>query len=155
MTILGRLLDVTGDALVLGDDAAANVRFADAFSQLLKNGVDAYLARAGLKPPPLEPDPADDPDLGAECVSALRRLDLGAAGVSTVIWATGFTGDFSWLHLPAFSPDGAPLHQMGVSPVRGLFWLGLPWLTSRKSGIIYGISGDARLIAEAVAKLAS
>lgn len=155
VTILGRLLDVTGDALVLGDDAAANVRFADGLSQQLKDGVDAYLARAGLTPPPLEPDLADEPDPAAECVSPLRRLDLRAAGVSTVIWATGFTGDFSWLHLPAFSPDGAPLHQMGVSPVRGLFWLGLPWLTSRKSGIIYGISGDARLIAEAVAKLAS
>ena len=150
--ILGRLLDVEAGALILSDEAAAHVRFADEFSQRLKDGIDAYLEKAGITPPPLEEDPADAPDPQAECVSPLRRLNLHEAKVSTVIWATGFTGDFSWLHLPVFDTDGKPSHQRGISPVRGLYFIGFPWLISRKSGIIYGIGEDAQFIADAIEK---
>jgi putative flavoprotein involved in K+ transport len=85
-------------------------------------------------------------------VSPLRRLDLRAARVSTVIWATGFTADFSWIHLPVLDAQGKPIHQRGKSPVPGLYFIGFPWLNSRKSGIIYGIEDDARYIAGAIAE---
>jgi putative flavoprotein involved in K+ transport len=152
VVILGRLLDVDAGALVLSDEAAAHVRYADEFSQRLKDGIDAYLKKAGITPPPLEDDPADAPDPAAKCVSALRRLNLRQAKVSTVIWATGFTGDFSWIHLPVLDPEGRPIHQRGVSPVRGLYFVGFPWLNSRKSGIIYGIEEDARFIADSISE---
>ena len=150
--ILGRLIDVETDTLVLSDEAAAHVRFADESSQRFKDGVDGYLAKAGITPPPLEDDPADADDPRAECVSPLRRLNLRKEGVSTVIWATGFTGDFSWIHLPVLDADGKPIHQGGISPVRGLYFIGFPWLISRKSGIVYGIEEDAHTIADAIAK---
>ena len=146
--ILGRLLDVEGTHVTLNDDAAAHVHFADAFSQMVKDNIDAYLLRSGITSPPLEEDPADLPDPKAECVSPLRRLDLRESKVSTVIWATGFTSDFSWIHLPVLDPEGGPIHQRGISPVRGLYFIGLPWLSSRKSGIIYGIDEDAHYIAD-------
>jgi len=152
VVILGRLQDVQAGTLVLSDEAAAHVRFGDEFSQWLKDGVDAYLAQARITPPALVDDPADAPDPQAECVSPVRRLDLGEAKVSTIIWATGFRGDFSWIHLPVLNADGTPIHQMGLSPVRGLYFVGFPWLVSRKSGIIYGITEDARHIAEAIAR---
>jgi len=152
VVILGRLLDVEADTLVLSDDAAAHVRFADGFSQRMKDGTDAYLARAGITPPPLEPDPADVPDPQAGCVSPLRRLNLHEAQVSTVIWATGFKADFSWIHLPVLGADGRPIYERGISPVRGLYFIGFPWLNSRKSGIIYGIEDDAQYIAAAIAQ---
>ena len=152
VVIMGRLLDVEKDALILGEEAAANVRFADGFSQKLKDDIDAYLAKAGLTPPPLEADPADEADPQAECVSPLRKLDLREAGVSTIIWATGFTGDLSWIHLPVFDAEGKPVQQWGVSPVRGLYFIGFPWLNSRKSGVIYGIEEDARHIADEITK---
>lgn len=150
--ILGRLLDVEADTLVLSDEAASHVRFADEFSQRLKDAVDAYLAQSGITPPPLEADPADVPDPKAECASPLRRLNFREAGVSTVIWATGFTADFSWLHVPTLDAEGKPIHQRGISPVRGLYFVGFPWLNSRKSGIIYGIEEDAHYIAGAIAR---
>jgi putative flavoprotein involved in K+ transport len=150
VVILGRLLGVDAGTLVLGDDAAAHVHFADDFSQRLKDGVDAYLAKTGITPPPLEDDPADAPDPQADCVSSLRRLNLRGEKVSTVIWATGFTADYSWIHLPVLDSNGKPLHQRGVSPVRGLYFLGFPWLNSRKSGIVYGIEQDAGYIAAAI-----
>jgi len=149
--ILGRLLDLEGSTFILSDEAAAHVHFADEFSQRLKNEVDAHLMKANITPPPLEEDPADVADPRAECASPLQRLDLYQAKVSTVIWATGFTGDFSWIHLPVLDAEGKPIHEDGVSPVRGLYFIGFPWLASRKSGIIYGIGEDAQRIAHAIA----
>jgi putative flavoprotein involved in K+ transport len=148
--ILGRLLDVQSGTLILSDDAAAHVHFADEFSQRVKNDIDAYLQRMKITPPPLEDDPADVPDLNSECVSPLRQLKLHEANVSTVIWATGFTGDFGWLHLPVFDDQNKPLHKRGVSAERGLYFVGFPWLNSRKSGIIYGIGEDAQYIANVI-----
>ena len=148
--ILGRLLDVQDGVLILSDQAAAHVRFADQVSQRMKEDIDAFLTQAGQLLPPLEEDPADAPDARAECASPLRRLNLQAAKVSTLIWAAGFTGDFSWLHLPVFDAQVMPIHQGGISPVRGLYFLGFPWLTSRKSGILFGIGEDARFIVNAI-----
>jgi putative flavoprotein involved in K+ transport len=132
------------------NEAAAHVQFADNFSQRLKYDVDAYLLRAGIMPPPLEYDRADVPDLQAEYVSSLRQLNYREANISTVIWATGFTADFSWIHLPVLSTEDRPIYQSGISPVHGLYFIGFPWLKSRKSGIIYGISEDAHYIADAI-----
>ena len=152
VVILGRLLDVQAGELILGDEAAAHVRFAVQVSQRMKDDIDALLAQAGKPLPPLEDDPADALDPRAECASPLRRLNLRTARISTLIWATGFTGDFNWLHLPVFDAQGAPVHQGGISPVRGLYFLGFPWLTSRKSGIIYGVGEDARSVAAAISE---
>jgi putative flavoprotein involved in K+ transport len=150
--ILGRLLDSEESTLILSDEAPAHVRYADEFSQQLKTGVDNYLAQAGITPPPLEDDPADVPDPEAKCVSPLRQLNLDEAQVSTIIWATGFTGDFSWIHLPVLDAEAKPIHQRGISPVPGVYFIGFPWLSSRKSGIIYGIEEDAHYIAGAIAE---
>lgn len=150
VVILGRLLDIDSGTLILSDEAAAHVHFADEFSQRVKNDIDAYLARMNITPPPLEDDPADAPDPDAQCVSSLRRLTLKESNVSTVIWATGFTGDFRWIHLPILGDQNQPIHERGVSRERGLYFVGLPWLNSRKSGIIYGVEEDANFIANAI-----
>jgi len=136
----------------LNDEAAAHVHFADNFSQRLKDNIDAYLLQSGIAPPPLKNDPADMSDPQAECGSSLRRLNLREAKVSTVIWATGFTSDFSWIHLPVLDAEGRPIYQRGISPVRGLYFIGFPWLSSRKSGIIYGIDEDAHYIADTISE---
>lgn len=150
--ILGRLEDVEGTTLILGEDAAAHVHYGDEVSRKRLEAIDDYIAKTGITPPPPEDDPADLPDPGAECASTLRQLDLRTSGVSAIIWATGFTGDFSWIHLPAFDDQGRPIHERGISPVRGLYFVGFPWLNSRKSGILYGIAEDAGHIAAAIAQ---
>ncbi len=150
--ILGHLMDVDGASVALGDDAAAHVHFADEFSQRVKDGVDAYLARTGRPYPPLEDDPADAPDPQAACASPLRSLNLTDARISTVIWATGFGGEFNWIRLPVLDARGQPLHQEGVSPVTGLYFMGLLWMRKRKSHFIYGVPEDSEFIAEQVEK---
>jgi putative flavoprotein involved in K+ transport len=151
-TILGRLLDIEGNILMLSDEAAAHVHFADNFSQMVKDQVDVYLKQKGIALPPVEDDPADIVDPQANCASQLLSLDLKEENVSTIIWATGFKGNFGWLNLPTLDSDGKPIHQRGISPVKGLYFIGFPWLNSRKSGIIYGIEEDARYIANAIVK---
>ncbi len=78
------------------------------------------------------------------------RLDLAEANVSTVIWSTGFTADFSWLPAAVRDPDGLSVHDRGVAPIPGMYFLGFPWLRRRKSGIILGIDDDARFVAGAI-----
>jgi len=150
--ILGRLHDIEEETLILGDEAVANIQHADEASQRFKDNVDAYIQKTGIEPPPNEDDPADAPDPDAACASTIRRLNLKDANVSAIIWATGFTGDFRWIHLPVTDSDGMPIHERGVSPVDGLFFIGFPWLSKRKSGIVYGIEEDAKYIVGVLAK---
>ena len=85
-------------------------------------------------------------------VRSPSELDLGAAGVGTVIWATGFGGDLRYLGVPVLDEFGAPIHEHGVANVPGVFFLGFPWLWTRKSGIILGVHEDASFIADRVAE---
>jgi putative flavoprotein involved in K+ transport len=149
--LLGRLIDVDNGVLITDDRLAEYIGFADERSAKFKQDVDAYLERAGIAPPPLEDDPADAPAPPEAGRAAPTRLDLREADVGTVIWCTGFTADFGWIRLPVLDDDGVPIHDRGVAPVPGLYFLGFPWLHSRKSGIVMGIADDARHIADAIA----
>jgi putative flavoprotein involved in K+ transport len=147
--LLGRLEAADGRRLRFADDLAANTAFADAASASSKRAVDAFVARHGIDAPPPEPDRADEPAAAYE--NGPTELDLKAEGIATVVWATGFTGSFGWLPPSALDADGQPLHRQGVSPLPGLYFVGLPWLTRRKSGVVYGAGDDAERVAELVA----
>ena len=62
----------------------------------------------------------------------------------TVVWATGFTPNWSWVKLPVFDERGHPEHERGITKVDGLSVLGLPWLHTWGSGRFAGIAEDAR-----------
>lgn len=148
--LMGRLSDVTDGVLTTDDGLAGHISFADAFSIELKQIIDNFVRENGIDVPPGEVDPRDiaaGPDVAA---AGLVSLDLAAQGVSTVVWCTGFGGVFSWLQVPAIDAHGRPMHVRGASPVPGIYFLGLPWLHTRKSGLIHGIDEDARWIAESV-----
>lgn len=149
--LLGRLVDVTEGVLSTDASLAENIAFADDFSASFQRDVDALIALEGIDAPP-PTDDLDDAPAGPEVAGAgLVSLDLEAAGVSTVVWCTGFTAHFEWLQLPVIDDRGVPVHTRGISPVPGIYFLGFPWLHTRKSGIIFGIDEDARHIAEAIA----
>jgi len=81
------------------------------------------------------------------------RLTLPLAGgeISTIVWASGFQHDMSWLHLPHFDEKGRLQHQGGiVAP--GLYVLGLPFLRSRKSTFLGGVGDDARALAQHISE---
>ena len=81
----------------------------------------------------------------------ISELDLNAAGISTVIWATGYTFDFRLVKLPVVDSDGYPVQKRGVTRFEGLYFLGMPWLHSRRSGILFGVGDDAAYLAAHIA----
>ncbi len=150
--LLGRVTGVDGGCLVLDGRLGEYVRFADERSAKSKRDIDAWLERTAAPVADDDGDPADAPapDLWQE--RGPERLDLAAAGVTSVIWCTGVTGEFGFLRLPVLDGKGMPLHEEGASPEAGLFFVGLPWLRTRKSGVIYGACEDGAHVAAAVGR---
>ena len=75
-------------------------------------------------------------------------LDFAAANITSVIWSIGYHTDFSWIDVPVFDGKGYPGHDRGVTSVKGLYFLGLPWLYTWGSGRFSGIARDARYLAD-------
>ncbi|MEM7464030.1 MAG: NAD(P)-binding domain-containing protein [Pseudomonadota bacterium] len=75
-------------------------------------------------------------------------MDLAAEGIKSVIWATGFRPDYSWLDVPVFDRKGRIRHDGGVAEVPGLYVMGLPFLRRRKSSLIDGVGDDAKILSD-------
>jgi putative flavoprotein involved in K+ transport len=149
--LLGRPTAIEGDRLLLDDTVGANIAFADARSADFNVELEKASRASGTEPPELEPDPADVPHPDPMSVPSPRELDLDSAGIGAVVWATGFGGDLAYLRLPVFDPDGVPAHERGVTTVPGIYFLGIPWLSTRKSGIILGADEDGAFMADRIA----
>ncbi|HEX7473979.1 MAG TPA: hypothetical protein VF323_12920, partial [Candidatus Limnocylindrales bacterium] len=130
----------------------ANIAVGDRVSADLKGLADRFIAATGRTPVPVEPDPADEPHPDPASVRSPDELDLDRLGIGAVVWATGFRGDFSYLPRAVVDDGGQPVHEHGVASLPGLFFIGFPWLTKQKSGIISGVGEDAERIAGHVAQ---
>jgi putative flavoprotein involved in K+ transport len=150
VVLLGRLTDVHGDSIVLAPDLRDNLAFADKASEDFKNSVDEFVRETGMDVPSNPPDPIDEvrSDAGED---APETVDLRAAGITSVIWANGYGRDYSWVHLPVLDSFGYPIQRRGVTRFPGLYFLGMDWLHSRKSGILLGVGDDAAHIAADIA----
>lgn len=130
-------------------DLPDNVVRGDAAYLSILDQADAYITRMGMNLP-TEPDArTTEPD--PQCLAQpILELDLADAGIKSIIWATGYTQDFSWLKVDVFDDDGRPQHQRGVTAEPGIYFLGLPWLSRRGSSFIWGVWHDARYIADQI-----
>jgi putative flavoprotein involved in K+ transport len=151
--ILGKAIHMEEDLVSLQPDAAAHIHFGDDYSQRVKGMIDEYIGKARIDAPAPEPDPDDAPDEHAQYASHETSLNLKEKGITAIIWSTGFTGDFSYIKLPVFDDYGHPQHQEGLTDIDGLYFLGLPWMRKRKSGLIYGIEEDAEFICRRIGEL--
>lgn len=150
MTLVGRTKSFNDGVAVFEMDLADNLAHGDENYLSLLDAADDYIARNGLELPG-EPEARDIP-ADPECVThPLHELDLGEAGVTSIIWATGFAVDFSWLDVNALDENGRPRHQRGLSTEPGVYFLGLPWLSNRSSSFIWGVWHDAKRIADHIA----
>ncbi|MFM0694143.1 NAD(P)/FAD-dependent oxidoreductase [Paraburkholderia graminis] len=150
VTLVGLTKSFNDGVVTFEDDLAANIRRGDENYLSLLDAADAYAERNGLDLPQ-EPEariiPADP-----ECVThPLHDLVLTEAGVTSIVWATGYAVDFNWLKVNAFDEKGKPTHQRGVSKEPGIYFLGLPWLSRRGSAFIWGVWHDAKHIADHIA----
>jgi putative flavoprotein involved in K+ transport len=150
VVLLGRLTGVDDGRLLFSDDAEAHVRHADEGSARLRSQIDVYIARNGIDAPRAEPDPAEE--IGAVLPNPpILSLDLAARGIATVIWCTGFRGDFGWVRIPdVLDAQGQPLHENGFASAPGVYFAGLPFAISRRSGTILAIAEEAALLVDDV-----
>jgi putative flavoprotein involved in K+ transport len=149
-TILGKIENADANMVQLAPNANEHVQFADGLSKMVKDMIDQFIEKQQLAVPAAEVDANDIPDPAGACVNTSTSLDLAEHNITSIIWTTGFDGDFSYINLPALDERGQPKHSNGIGEVEGLYFLGLPWLRMRKSGMIFGICDDAAFIAEQV-----
>ena len=132
----------------VADDLHENLAAADKTATELKTGIDKFIEKAGIDAPE-EDERALEAGYEAE---GIRKLDLDASAVTSIVWATGYTYDFSSLvKFPIWDEFGYPRQDRGVTAQPGLYFLGLHWQHTLKSGLFYGIAEDAAYVAEHIA----
>lgn len=148
--LLGRVRATDESILILQSDLRKNLAGADQFAAEFSKDVDTYIAASNLIAPRDTPEPEHNPVMSLSRFDEPGRLDLVAEEVSAIVWATGFRFDFSWIVADVFDEYGYPSTLRGKTTVPGLFFLGLNYLHSRKSGIIYGVGEDAAHVTKQV-----
>ena len=151
VVLLGHLRGVDGDTIRLAPDVKESLAKADESEAQITAAVDQYVAQNGLDAP-LESLPVlRDGYLADEVTS----LNLASVGITSIVWATGYGFDFSWVRLPVFDDDGFPITNRGMTDYAGLYFVGLPYLYKWKSGLLVGVGDDADFIASAIAARSS
>ena len=147
MMLLGLTRTYNEGVLTFAPDLGDNLANGDANYLSVLDEADAYIARNGLDLPEdadarmVRPDPA--------CVTdPILELNLAEAGITSIVWATGFAVDYSWLKVAVFDEAGRPLHKRGVTTEPGIYFLGLPWQSRRGSSFIWGVWHDAKFLAD-------
>ncbi len=147
IALAGRLTGAAGERVTFADDLGLNLERADDFfDERLRGTIDTYIERAGIDAPP------DDRIAILYQPQGLGELDLGRAGVSTIIWATGYALDYGWIDAPILDDLGYPRNVRGVSAVPGLYFLGLLWQHSQASASLVGPSLDGPHLVDEMAR---
>ena len=146
VTLAGRFIGAEGRHVRFADDLDRNIARADDVARKLIVEIDAYIREQGINAPADETDFFRRPP-----VARVGELDLRRAGVSTVLWATGYDFDYGWVDLPVFDEYGYPTQRQGVTAFPGLYFVGLHWMHTRGSGLIFGVGRDAEHIAGHIA----
>ena len=147
--LLGRTHSVKKNVMRFEPDLAKNIANGNSYTLSLLDQADEYVIRNGLDFP-LEPEAREvlpDP----QCVkNPILEIDLKEAGINSIVWATGFDVDFSWLKVDALDENGKPKHERGISTESGIYFLGLPWQSRRGSSFIWGVWQDAKFVADQI-----
>lgn len=148
--VLGRVRGVSNGRLALASDANVILDAADAaFAGFVAAARD--VATSGL-----DSELADEEPISAAAhgnVAEPESLDLARENVAAIVWATGYDYDYGWLQAPVIDAHGRPLQRRGVSPVAGLYFLGLHWMHTFKSGLFSGVGSDAEYLADRVSAM--
>ena len=145
MSLYGRLVGAAGPRLAFAPTLEASLDRADRVAEDIKDAIDGHIARRGIEAPTeARYTPVWRP------YAEPATLDLDEAGITSVVWATGFVPDFRWVRVPVFDGRGAVGHHRGVTAVDGLHFLGLPWLHTWGSGRFAGLTRDAEHVVDHV-----
>jgi putative flavoprotein involved in K+ transport len=138
--LAGRLVDLCDGVAKFSGALANHCALADLKMNRLLASIDGWVNANGLAEQFPAPDRYEPTEIGTE---TRLSLDLSESNIRTVIWATGYRPDYSWLDVPVLDRKGRIRHDGGVVAAPGMYVLGLPFMRRRKSSFIDGAGDDA------------
>jgi putative flavoprotein involved in K+ transport len=143
--LVGRVARIEGSIVSFAPGLGESLASGNAFVQELTGAIDAFVSSEGLDAP------ASDLYLPAPRVEERAELDLEGAGITSILWASGFRPDYSWVDVPLADGDGWAVQERGITRHPGLYVVGLNWLHKRKSALFMGVGEDAEHVARHLA----
>ena len=141
--VVGRVVAITDGVVATDQDAEPILKEADQAFDDFVSAARQFVKMNGLTE-------LDDEDLDGSPIQVridgVRSIHLARANISTIIWATGYTYDFDWVKLPVLDEHGRPQQRRGVTQHRGLYFVGLHWMHTFKSGLLSGVGADAEYL---------
>lgn len=143
--VVGRVVAISSGKVTLARNANEILDEADAvFAGFVSAARDHATANPDLELGDDEPETLSAPTIP---IADVDSLDLRAENVAAIVWATGYDHDYQWLHVPVLDWGGRPVQRRGVTTVPGLYFLGLHWMHTFKSGLFSGVGSDAEYVA--------
>jgi putative flavoprotein involved in K+ transport len=147
--LVGRVIGVDGHRMRLSPDLPATMAAADLRLRRLLGAIDRHIDTGGLRREVLEPEPTRT----VRPARVVEDLDLRAADIRSVVWATGHRRSYPWLRLPVLDHHGEIRQHRGRTPMPGLYVLGQRFQHRRSSNFIGGVGRDAAFVADHIVGL--
>jgi putative flavoprotein involved in K+ transport len=148
VALVGRLSAIRDGRALFSGGLRNQFALADLKMERLLDTFDAWARETGRDAdvgPPERFEPTGVP------ASSRLHLDLRDGTIRSIVWATGFRPDYSWLHVPVLDRKGHLRHEGGIVEAPGMYAIGLPLLRRRKSTFIHGAEDDAREVVDHLA----
>jgi len=145
VVVAGHLAGFDRGRALFADDVRRIAADADHRMRDVLDRIDAHLEAGGGEGPAAGDVPA------VRVPDGPTDVDLTREGISSIVWATGYRRDYSWLHVPVLDAAGEIEHRRGITPVRGLYALGLKFQSRKTSHQVSGVARDARFLAAHIA----
>ena len=144
--VIGRVIGASGPTLAIQANANQVLDEADQAYTGFVTAARQFISDNGIEGQFDQGEPEEPIHLPG--VEESDSLNLAMEGINTIIWATGYAYDFDWIKVPVFDGHGRPVQQRGVTPVPGLYFLGLHWMHTFRSGLFSGVGADAEFLAD-------
>ena len=142
--LLGHTIGYQAGKLNFAPDLKENLAREDKFAVNFCKMTDEYIHKTGIEAPLEEVRFLSDGYLAPDILS----LDVNAEKISSIIWAGGYSFDYSLVRYPLLDPHGYPIGNHGITQYPGLYLLGMPWMNKMKSSFLVGINESAQYLAE-------
>jgi putative flavoprotein involved in K+ transport len=146
--LLGHTSGYEAGKMVFAPDLMENLAKADEFADNMIKQFDAYILSHALDVHVEELMVLDD----GFRAPVINSLDLAAEGIRVIIWACGYSNDYSLVGLPLLDPFNYPSADRGVTSFPGLYFIGLAWMNKFKSGLLMGVGEAAQYLAEVICR---
>ncbi|HEY7772489.1 MAG TPA: MSMEG_0569 family flavin-dependent oxidoreductase [Marinagarivorans sp.] len=147
MQLYGHLKATDNGVVEFADDLKANLDYADEVAARIIQSIEGYIQKHEIEAP-------EDTNIYSDYLPpSPPKLDLNKSGITSVVWATGFKTQFSWVKPAVFEAGGAPSHKRGITREQGLYFLGLNWMHTWGSGRFYHVGKDAQFLARQIDQL--